>query len=52
MELSEIIEEIRITPPEDAKLTLCFMLGYLSEIPEIWDSVKKAYESAPKIRFD
>jgi len=47
MKEREIISEIERTSPEDAKLTLCFMIGYLSEKPELWKEVSLAYQYSP-----
>lgn len=47
MKEHDIISEVERTSPEDAKLTLCFMIGYLSEKPEVWDDVSRAYQYSP-----
>ena len=46
MELHEIIKELEITTPEDAKLTLCWIAGYLHERGNFGDFAE-AFESSP-----
>ena len=45
MELYEVINEINRTTPEDAKLTLCFVAGFLHE--RGFTDFAEAYEASP-----